>query len=185
MALPPAALRICFCLLAFVPLLVVTISSPIWNQISFLDANIVGQDIHFGVFGYTGSAKLLGYPIDQLSTSSPIINSKAVHNLTYVLVLHPISALLALVASAFGLFKYRVAMAICASLTMFVTLVIFVIDWVLFGILRNHLQNQGYPATYGGAYYLIFGALVALSGALWASRSDLFEVYNHHRNEKV
>ncbi|KAG9012046.1 hypothetical protein FRB93_002189 [Tulasnella sp. JGI-2019a] len=68
---------------------------------------------------------------------------------------------------------------------MFVTLVIFVIDWVLFGILRNHLQNQGYPATYGGAYYLIFGALVALSGALWASRSDLFEVYNHHRNEKV
>ncbi len=72
-----------FCFAAFVLLLIVsprlgfmrleahttpqaTISAPVWEKISFLDATIGGQTIHFGTFGYTGIHARLGYPINQL-----------------------------------------------------------------------------------------------------------------------
>lgn len=43
-----------------------TISAPIWNPVSFLNTNIGGREIHFGVFGFTGSDKRLGYPTNEL-----------------------------------------------------------------------------------------------------------------------
>jgi len=168
MALPsPAAPGLLFCFVAFVLLLFVTVSAPIWNDISFLDTDIGGQEIHFGVFGFTGSQKRLGYPISELNTSHPVFNSVVVHNLTYVLVLHPIAAFLALIATILGCCGMAsrigtIFMAVAAALATGITLVAWIIDMVLFGITRNHLRDQGYPAQYGNANWMTLGALIAL-----------------------
>lgn len=42
----------------------VSVSAPTWNKIYFLDANKSSQDIHFGVFGYTGTGTSFGYYFD-------------------------------------------------------------------------------------------------------------------------
>jgi hypothetical protein len=42
----------------------VSLSAPTWNRISFLDVGLLGRDIHFGVFGYTGSKPSIGYRFD-------------------------------------------------------------------------------------------------------------------------
>ena len=39
----------------------VSISSPTWEKISFLDVTAGGRTTHFGVFGYTGSKVAIGY----------------------------------------------------------------------------------------------------------------------------
>lgn len=53
-------------------------------------------------------------------------------------------------------------MALLASFATIVTLVIFVIDMVLWGIARNKIRDAGIPAQYGNANWLTVGALVAL-----------------------
>jgi hypothetical protein len=60
----PALPGLFFCFVACVLLVIVTVSSPIWDAVSFLDASVGGREVHFGVFGYTGSARKLGYTID-------------------------------------------------------------------------------------------------------------------------
>lgn len=42
----------------------VSVSAPTWEKISFLNANVGGRVIHFGVFGYTGTGKSIGYRFD-------------------------------------------------------------------------------------------------------------------------
>jgi len=187
-----AAPGLFFCFAAFVLLLFATLSAPIWNSISFLDTTIGGRSIHFGVFGFTGSSKHLGYPINELNTSHPVFNSVVVHNLTYALILHPIAAGFALVAVLFGLCgaaSHRVGtifMAIAASLAAIATLVVWVIDMVLFGITRNRLRDQGYPAQYGNANWLTLGALLALMIGFCTSICGVFGHYGRNRrNAKV
>lgn len=60
----PAMPGLFFCFAACVLLVIVSVSSPIWDAVSFLDASFGGREVHFGVFGYTGSARKLGYTID-------------------------------------------------------------------------------------------------------------------------
>ncbi|KAG8918583.1 hypothetical protein FRC01_001786 [Tulasnella sp. 417] len=157
-----------FCFAALVLLVFATVSAPIWERISFLNTNIEGREIHFGVFGYTGSARHLGYRIDQLNTRNGLFNSTVVRNLTYVLVLHPIVAGLAFIAVIFGIWGAAsppvgtIIMYVVAALATVPTLVLWVIDMVLFGITRNKLRGQGYPAQYGNANWLVLGAFVAL-----------------------
>jgi hypothetical protein len=60
----PAIPGLFFCFAACVLLIIVSLSAPIWNDVSFLNASVDGREVHFGVFGYTGSAHKLGYTIN-------------------------------------------------------------------------------------------------------------------------
>jgi hypothetical protein len=40
------------------------VSAPTWERIYFLRAFVGGREIHFGAFGYTGTAKSIGYRFD-------------------------------------------------------------------------------------------------------------------------
>ncbi|KAG9031608.1 hypothetical protein FS837_002941 [Tulasnella sp. UAMH 9824] len=177
-----------FCFAALVLLVFATVSAPIWESISFLNTNIGGREIHFGVFGYTGSARHLGYPIDQLNTRNGLFNSTVIHNLTYVLVLHPIAAGFAFIAVIFGLCgaaSHRVGtiiMSVAALLATIITLVVWVIDMVLFGITRNKLRDQGYPAQYGNANWLVLGAFIALLLGTCTSFFGIFGSYRKRTN---
>ena len=93
------------------------------------------------------------------------------HNLTDTLILHPIAAGLAGLAVLFGLCgaayhrSGTILMAIAALLAFLVTLVAWVIDMVLWGIVRHHVRDQtgsSGSAQYGNANWLTLGALVAL-----------------------
>ena len=57
----PAVPGLLFCFAAAVLLVFVSVSAPTWERISFLDVHTLGRTIHYGVFGYTGSAKHVGY----------------------------------------------------------------------------------------------------------------------------
>jgi len=178
----PAFPGLLLCFVAFVLLLFTTISAPIWDKVSFLDADIGGREIHFGVFGFTGSAKRLGYPIDQLDTSKPLFNTVVVRNLTYVLILHPIAAAFALVAVIFGFCGTAtrfgtILMTISASAATVLTLLVWVIDMILFGITRNRLRDQGYSANYGNANWMTLGAWVALMVGTCVSFCGIFGRY--------
>jgi len=88
--------------------------------------------------------------------------------LTFVLVLHPIAAGLAGLAVLFGLCGAAysrvgtIFMTLTATLALLVTLVVWVIDMVLWGIARSRFRDVGARAQYGNANWLTLGALVAL-----------------------
>ena len=42
----------------------VSVSAPVWDSISFFDVTVGGREINFGVFGYTGSGRSVGYRFD-------------------------------------------------------------------------------------------------------------------------
>jgi len=155
-------------------LIFVSVSVPVWNDIYFLSANVNGQTIRFGVWGFTGSAKQLGYTFDPsiLGFSDDRLNSAVIHNLTFVMVLHPIGAGLAALAVIFGLCGAAysrmgtIMMTLTAALATLVTLVAWIVDMVLWGIARERIRHDGpgsSTAQYGNANWLTLGALIALA----------------------
>lgn len=85
------------------------------------------------------------------------------------MILHPIAGFLALLALVFGLLgacaASRVAtifMALCSALGLIVTLVVFVIDMVLWNIVKNHARDGGVQATLGNANWFTVAALASL-----------------------
>jgi len=102
-----------FWLTACTLLILVSVSSPTWNSISFLTVGTGTDKIRFGAFGYTGSnVTSVGYEFParflDLKSVPPLsihfsplaevrsvsshgkLSSGTIHNLTYVLILHPI-----------------------------------------------------------------------------------------------
>ena len=50
-----------FCFVAFLLLIFVSVSSPTWESVYFLDAGTGAGRVRFGAFGYTGSGTSVGY----------------------------------------------------------------------------------------------------------------------------
>jgi hypothetical protein len=164
--------------------------------------------IHYGVFGYTGSKISVGYsflgvryvlPITRLSrtrVSSNVIisystgnriNTAIIRNLTNGLILHPIAAGLAGLAFLFGLCgaSYQrvgtIVMSLFSGLAAVLTLVVWIIDMVLFGIVRSRYRDGGVTAQYGNANWLTLGALVALVIGFCASTCGVFGRYRRRK----
>lgn len=74
-------------------------------------------------------------------------------------------------------------MALFAALATIITLVIWVIDMVLFGIARNRYRQQGIQANYGNANWIVLGALVALLLGFCAGACGTFGSYRRRRAE--
>jgi len=182
-----------FCFAATVLLVFVSVSVPTWDKISFLDVGTGHNQIRYGVFGFTGSKIAIGYDFKGLNTanlniSALNLNTNVIHNLTIALILHPIAAGLAGLAFLFGLCGasyHRVGtilMSLLSGLASIITLVVWVLDMVLFGITRHRYQNQKIPAQYGNANWLTLGALVALVLGFCASACG--GVFGRYRRRK-
>ncbi|KAH8116766.1 pali-domain-containing protein [Phellopilus nigrolimitatus] len=191
MAASPAIPGLFFCFAAAVLLLFVSISSPTWEKISFLDVSTGGQTTHFGVFGFTGSSTHIGYLFPS-SLGSTNLNTEVMHNLTKVLILHPIAAGLSGLAVLFGICgaSYHragtIMMSLAALLAFLVTLVVWVIDMVLFGIVRSRVRsaaNSDAAAQYGNANWITLGALAALALAFCAGACGSFGRYRRRNND--
>lgn len=103
------------------------------------------------------------------NVSSVVLDSKVLHNLSCTLILHPITGGLAFIALLMGLIAVcaasriaTVMMGLAAVLGSIVGLLIFVIDMVLWNVLKNRLHNNNYEAKLGNANWLTLGGVVAL-----------------------
>lgn len=174
------------CFAAMVLLLIASLSVPTWNAVSFLNVGGEPNQLRYGVFGFTGSGTHVGYHF-----SSADVDSTALHNLTRALILHPIACGLAGIAFLFGLCGIAnsrfgtILMTVFSSLAAILTLVIFIIDMVLFGIARNRYRDIDIPAQYGNANWMVLGALVALIIGFCASACGVFGRYRKRRGDVV
>ncbi|KAF4598035.1 hypothetical protein EYR38_006429 [Pleurotus pulmonarius] len=170
------------CFAATVLLVIVSVSVPTWDRISFLNVSTGAQEIRYGVFGFTGSDVGIGY---DLPTG---VDSTVLRNLTKILILHPIAAGLAGLAFLFGLCGAAysrfgtIMMTLLSGLATIITLLIWIIDMVLFGIARNRFRNQGATAQYGNANWLTLGALVALILGFCVSVCGSFGRYRRRKD---
>ncbi|KIJ26114.1 hypothetical protein M422DRAFT_38353 [Sphaerobolus stellatus SS14] len=186
----PAIPGLFLCFAAMVLLIFVSVSSPTWEKISFLDVTQGGQTTHFGVFGYTGTSTHVGYFFDTVRLGLPgntKLNNDVFHNLTFVLVLHPVAAGLAGLAVLFGLCGAAysrigtIFMTLTSTLALLVTLVVWIIDMVLWGIARDRFRDVGAKARYGNANWLTLGALIALILAFCAGAVGSCGSYRRRR----
>ncbi|KAL1410876.1 hypothetical protein Q8F55_001819 [Vanrija albida] len=171
----PAAPGLLFAFAAVVLLIFVSVSPPVWDKISFLKVTAGGGlETVFGVFGMcvkggVCTRRRVGYELSAAGITDVNLNSTVLHHLTYALILHPIAGALALIAFIFGLVGIAAAsrvstilMSLFAFLGAIVSLVVFVIDMVLWNVLRNRLRDADYSASLGNANWLTVGAVVAL-----------------------
>jgi len=192
MAANPAFPGLFFCFAATVLLVIVSISSPVWEKISFLDVTRGTQTIHFGVFGYTGSKASIGYPFapDRLGFNDSKLNTGVLHSLTFVLILYPVAAGLAGLSVFFGLCGAcyhragTVFMSLLSALATVCTLVAWAISMALFGIARNHVRDHvsGGTAQYGNANWIALGALAALLIGFCTAACGVCRHYHRHRS---
>ncbi|KAK4051556.1 hypothetical protein OIV83_002696 [Microbotryomycetes sp. JL201] len=168
-----------FILAATVLLILVSVGTPIWNEMDFLRARLTagGDLLRMGNWGYCyGNActsSKLGYNLDFITQGSAIGNSNVnignfnfgdtvVEGLTYALVLNPIAAgfaALALLAAVFS----NTACGIFASLLAFwafiVTLAAMAIDLGLFITTKKRLEDRNANSVmYGPAWYMVIVA---------------------------
>jgi len=74
-----------------------------------------------------------------------------------------------------------VLMALSSSLAALVTFVAFVLDMVLWSIVRREYRKLGFPAQYGNAVWLTLAALAALVLGFCTSTCGTFGPYRRRR----
>jgi len=184
----PALPGLFFCFAATVLLVLACVSVPVWDKISFLNVGTGANQMQYGVFGYTGSKVGIGYTFAGVSSSSNINNS-TIHTLTRALILHPIAAGLSGLAFLFGLCGAgyhrtgTVFMTLFSGLATLATLLIFVIDLALFGVVRSRYRDQGTPAQYGIGNWFVAGALGALLVGFCTSACGVCGRYDRRRKD--
>lgn len=123
----------------------------------------------------------------ELIYRSAELESSTIHNLTSTLILHPIAAGLSGLAVLFGICgsDYNrtgtVFMALFCSLAALVTLVAWVLDMVLWSIVRHETRKLGWSSQYGNAVWLTLGALAALLLGFCFSTIGIFGSYRRRR----
>jgi len=197
---------------AAILLLITTISSPVINDIPILkvvlanETDIRHSSITFGTFGYCVldvpsetdkdqdycTGKHIGYNPALIMAQSDGTDfgtgaedtSKA---LTRVMVLHPVACALAfiafLLALGSGVCGALLASAVSA-LTWLVTVVVMATDFVLFGIVKNHVNNSGggSHAYYSTGMWTILAAMICLFFATFIVLFTCFSARMHSRN---
>ncbi|PSR84162.1 SUR7/PalI family-domain-containing protein [Coniella lustricola] len=182
-----------FLLAATVLLLITTISAPVVNDIALLKVTLGNatsshnSEVSFGTFGYcvlntayvnggdSCTHSHLGYnPADVMAniegTSFGDGTTDSLKILTRTMVLHPISTGIAFIAFLLALgagFIGSFLAAIVAVLAFLTTIVAMIIDFVMFGVLKSHINDSsddssGSHAKYSVAIWTILAAAICL-----------------------
>ncbi|XMA07864.1 hypothetical protein WAI453_000655 [Rhynchosporium graminicola] len=177
-----------FLLLAAAVLLVITtIAAPIVNSIPILKVNLAnGSDVSFGTFGYCilnvdedsrdyCTGRHIGYNpanvmkrIERTDFGSASENTS--EGLTRVMVLHPVACALSFIAFLLAVgsgFIGSLFASIVSFLAFVVTIVVMACDFTLFGIIKNHVNDNdddksGSSAHFSTGMWTCLAAMVAL-----------------------
>lgn len=163
-------------------LLITTISAPVVNDISIFKVTLTNQStqrnssVTFGTFGYCVrdvakgnegndycTGKHIGYnPTEVLAAIDHTTFNSAKENttkaLTRVMILHPIVCGMAFIAFLLSLGSGicgALLAALVAGLTWVLTLVVMATDFVLFGILKNHINDKDHDRSGSHAKYYV------------------------------
>jgi len=176
---------------AFVLLLVTSISAPVINDVSLLKVTLTNRthqrnsSVTFGTFGHCildvppvtsdqdwCSGSHIGYDPARImtaieSTDFSTASRNTADGLTRVMVLHPICCALAFIAFCLALgagFLGGFLASIVAALTWILTLVVMVTDFVSFGIVKDHVNGDGSGshAVFGSGMWMVLAAMVCL-----------------------
>jgi len=164
-------------LVAFVLLLVASISSPVIDNIALLTIKNGNQEMTLGVFGYCRnihasnhecSNSALGYNVAQVSgglTDYNWVNSSLDH-ITNAMILTPIACGITAFAALIALCAHRIGF-ICASFIAFlafiVSLIAMIFDFVIFGIVKHEINdNTTASASFSTAIWLTLAAVIVL-----------------------
>jgi len=201
-----------FC--AGVLLLITTISAPVVHDIGILKVTLTNQtnghnsSVSFGTFGHciddvasTGNgpdyyctSKHVGYKpaiimneIDGTSFSNAAKDT--VDHLTDVMILHPIACGLAFIAFLTALGAGMIGglfASLIAAVTWLITLVVMVIDFVLFGIVKNHVNKDGTgsKAVYSVGMWTCLAAMVCLFFATFIVFFSCCSARRHNRDNR-
>lgn len=165
--------------IALVLLIICSVSTPIWDVVSFLRAEVGEQRIRLGMWGacvYSAGTEActssrLGYDANQvvrlLDPSSSDTANWIARNLTYTLVLVPIAAAIALIALLVSLSTnvvLDIIGSIISGIAFLVSLVALICATVLFVVARHRINESfdGSPASLGPAYWLLVTATILL-----------------------
>jgi len=172
-------------------LLITTISAPVVNDIAILKVMLTNKteirnsSVTFGTFGHCVLdvapdntdqdycyPKVIGYnPADIMAqiegTSFSTSAVDTTKGLTRVMILHPVACGLAFIAFLLALgagFFGSITAAVVAGLTWVITLVVMAIDFALFGVIKNHVNNDGSgsSAYYSTGMWTILVAMITL-----------------------
>jgi len=174
-----------------------------WNSVYFLylktgpnEPTPLPSDttVTWGVFGsaVNGTVKSipqLGYsPADWSGTGvkDPTVDEASLHGITCALILHPIASFLGVVTFGFSMIALcsRVGATFgtfASGLMTLTVLVAFIVDMVLFSILKNQLVDPPYndrQTFYGPAIWMTLAALVA---SIITLISTSYTTFSHHR----
>lgn len=187
-----------FSVCSFILLIMITVSTPMWNSVYFLrlvsgpneplplPSNAV---VTWGVFGYTHSAPQLGYSPAQWSGTGikdPTVDDESLRGITYALILHPIAAFFGVIAFGFSLIGLcsragAVFGTFASGLMTLLVMVAFIVDMVLFSILKARLVDPPYndrQTSYGPAIWMTLAAFIASAITL---ASTAYTTFSHHR----
>lgn len=180
-----------FLFVATILLLITTITSPVVNDISMLRVHLTNKTSHstsavsFGTFGFCVlnvahpnddddycTKKIIGYnPLKEMAAIESTPFNDAAENtskaLTRVMVLHPVAAGLSFIAFLLALgsgFIGAIFAALVASLAFIVTLVVMACDFVLFGIVKNKVNDSksASHAEFSTGMWTILAAMILL-----------------------
>ncbi|KAH8601061.1 SUR7/PalI family-domain-containing protein [Bisporella sp. PMI_857] len=204
-------------LVSAILLLITTISAPVVNDISIFKVTLTNSStqrnssVTFGTFGWCirdaaqgnegddyCSGKHIGYnpakiisAIDQTRFNTASENTTKA--LTRVMVLHPICCGLAFIAFLLALGSGIVGSllaSIVSGLTFVLTLVVMATDFVLFGILKNHVNDKkddqsGSKAEYYVGMWTVLAAMILLFFATFIVLFSCCSARRHKRNAVV
>ena len=108
------------------------------------------------------------YP-DEATLRSDKLASSNIHNLTYTLIFHPIStacsSCLAVLCDLYGAKRRGTGLTALSLLAALVAFISWVLDVVLFKIVKNEFVKSGFGAVYGTAMWLHLLTFIILTCA--------------------
>jgi uncharacterized membrane protein len=166
-------------------------SSISFGTFGFCVLDTAGDDNDYctkKVIGYNPALEVSRADSTDFSTSSEN-TSKA---LTRVMILHPILAGMAFIAFLLALGSGicgALLAALVSGLTWALSVVVLATDFTLFGIVRNHVNNNsdetGSKARFGAAIWTLLAAMILLFFATFIVLFTCFSARRHKRANRV
>ncbi|KAJ6524570.1 hypothetical protein B0H19DRAFT_597156 [Mycena capillaripes] len=164
---------------AMVLLLVASISAPTIAKIDFLSIPLSnGSSVNFGSLGFcllnpdgnsctpTGVGYKIANEISAIGIS-PFSGAKAasLHGLTEGLILHQIATGIAAIAFLLAVCSHRLGYLFASAVAFIAflfSLAVLIIDFIVFGSVKDHVDNNGGTAHWGNAIWMVLAATIVL-----------------------
>ncbi|KAJ7353364.1 hypothetical protein DFH08DRAFT_63321 [Mycena albidolilacea] len=183
-------------------LIVASISAPTVAKIDFLSIPLTnGSSVNFGSLGFcilnpdgnsctpTGVGYRIANEISSLGIDA-FSGAKAasLHGLTEGLILHQIAAGIAGIAFLLAVCSHRLGYLFASAVAFIAflfSLAVLIIDFIVFGAVKDHVDHNGGTAKWGNAIWMVLAATIVLFFASIATCFACITARRHTRTRKA